>query len=144
MSWDAFLVRIKGKSIPENTWEAEEIPLGTRKQVIDAILAEFPAARQQSTSEFLYTDGHLSIGFTLKGKSPVREVALEVRGAGDPITPLLHLATSNGWLIMDVSTSEYIDPKKPSKSGYGQYVKMTREALGKKRTTGKPAKGKKK
>jgi hypothetical protein len=51
---------------------------------------------------------------------------LEVRGDGDPITPLLHLATTNGWTILDGSTSEYIDPKKPDRNGYGGYRKLVK------------------
>jgi hypothetical protein len=127
MSWDAFLVRVKGKVDPDNPWEAEEVPLGSRKVVLDAIKSEFPDLEQQSNSEFLFTDGHdLSIDFKLIGGSPVKQVMLEVRGQGDPLTPLLRLATSNGWLILDVSTSDYIDPKKPSRSGYGGYRKMVK------------------
>jgi hypothetical protein len=50
------------------------------------------------------------------------------------------VTTRNGWLVLDVSTSEYIDPKKPSRNGYGGYRKMVR-AIGAKKA---PAKGKKK
>ena len=131
MSWDAFLVRIKGKTIPDEPWEAEEISLGTRGQVLDAIKQQFPHLQQQTPSEFLHSDGDLSIGFKLMGRSPVTQVMLEVRGEGDPLTPLLELAARNGWLILDVSTSDYIDPKKPSRSGYGGYRTMVRAITGK-------------
>ena len=70
MSWDAFLCGIKG-DIPEEPWDAEELPLGTRGKVLDAIKAQFPGLEQQSNSEFLHTDGDLSIGFRLLGRSPV-------------------------------------------------------------------------
>ena len=126
MSWDAFLCRIKGNSIPDEAWEAEELPLGTRGKVLDAIKAQFPDLEQQSSSEFLHTDGDLSIEFRLMGRSPVTQVMLEVRGEGDPITPLLELANRNGWIVFDVSTSDYIDPKKPSRNGYGGYRTMRR------------------
>ena len=142
MSWDAFLVRIKGNTIPDEPWEAEELPLGTRGQVLEAIKQQFPDLQQQTSSEFLHTDGDLSIGFKLMGRSPVTQVMLEVRGAGDPLTPLLELTTRHGWLIFDVSTSDYIDPKKPSKSGYGGYRKMVRAITGKPKQKKKPTKPK--
>ena len=140
MSWDAFLCRIKGSTIPAESWEAEELPLATRGKVLDAIKQQFPDLRQQSNSEFLHTAGDLSIEFKLMGRSPVTQVMLEVRGEGDPITPLLALATRNDWLIFDVSTSDYIDPKKPARNGYGGYRKIVRSITGRK----KPSKGKKK
>ena len=93
MSWDAFLARVKGKIDPDNPWEAEEVPLGSRKVVLDAIKSEFPDLEQQSNSAFLYTDGQdLSIEFKLMGGGrggPIKQVMLEVRGQGDPLTPLL-------------------------------------------------------
>ena len=135
MSWDAFLVRIKGNTIPDEPWEVEELPLGTRGKVLDAIKQQFPDLRQQSNSEFLHTDGDLSIEFRLMGRSPVTQVMLEVRGEGDPITPLLELATCNGWLIFDVSTSAYIDPRKPARNGYGGYRNMLRRITGTKKPT---------
>src|SRR5688572_28841063 len=133
MSWDAFLCRIKGDSIPEESWEAEELPLGTRGKVLDAIKQQFPGLQQQSNSEFLHTDGDLSIDFRLMGRSPVTQVMLEVRGEGDPITPLLELASRNGWLVFDVSTGAYIDPKKPARNGYGGYRKMVRAMTARKK-----------
>ena len=130
MSWDAFLLRTKGPVDPDNPWAAEEVPLGSRKLVLDVIKSVFPELQQESASEFLHTDGDLSIQFKLMGRGPIDQVSLEVRGDGDPITPLLQLATSNGWLIFDVSSSEYIDPKKPSRSGYGGYRKMLKQITG--------------
>jgi hypothetical protein len=73
------------------------------------------------------------------GRSPVTQVMLEVRGQGDPITPLLELAARNGWVVFDVSTSDYIDPNKPSRNGYGGYRKLVRAITAKKRPT-KPKK----
>jgi hypothetical protein len=139
MSWDAFLCRIKGDVIPEESWDAEELPLGTRGKVLDAIRQQFPNLKQQSNAEFLHTDGDLSIEFRLMGRSPVTQVMLEVRGQGDPITPLLELAARNGWVVFDVSTSDYIDPNKPSRNGYGGYRKLVRAITAKKRPT-KPKK----
>jgi hypothetical protein len=138
MSWDAFLVRIKGNKLGA-IGEVEELPLGPRKDVLAAITAEFPTAARQTPSQLLYSDGDLSIELNLVGRNPVDMVMLEVRGAGDPITPLLRLAVTNGWAILDGSTSEYIDPKKPSRNGYGGYRRMVKGAGG----AAKEAKGRK-
>jgi len=135
MSWDALLVRVKGGDDAVEIWEAEEVPLGSRKAVLDAIKTEFPAIEQQSRSEFTFIDGDLSIEFKLMGRGPIAQVMLEVRGQGDPLTPLLRLATTNGWRVFDISTSAYINPKKPrASSGYGEYRKAVKRIATPKRS----------
>jgi hypothetical protein len=124
MSWDAVLVRTKGK--PGPAWEAEEVPLGKRADVLAAIMAVFPSATRDTRTQLFYRDGDLSIEFHFQGKNPVDSILLEVRGEGDPITPLLDLAARNGWALLDCSTSEFIDPKNPSDNGYGGYRKLVK------------------
>ena len=125
MSWDAVLLHISGAVRPlEDVNDEDYLPLGRRKDVLAAITMSFPSAARQSPSELLYRDGDLSIEFKLEGRDPVDSVLIEVRGAGDPITPLLDLATRNGWVVLDASTSEFIDPDDPSGEGYGGYRRL--------------------
>ena len=127
MSWDAVLLRIKGKLRPiEELDDADYLPLGKRKDVLAAIAAAFPAAEWDSPGQLIYSRGDLSIEFNPNGKSAVDSVIVEVRGDGDPITPLLDLAKSNGWAVLDASTSEFIDPDQPSDEGYGGYRQLLR------------------
>jgi hypothetical protein len=53
-------------------------------------------------------------------------------GEGDPVTPLMALATGNGWSVLDISTSEFIDPERSGENGYGGYRKMVGGTRGKK------------
>src|SRR5688500_7033694 len=98
MSWDAVLLRVgEGVSSVEEMGE-EELPLGKRKEVLDAIRAAFPGVEAQTAARLLYRAGDLSMEFVLQGKGSVDSVTVEVRGEGDPVTPLLELATRNGWV----------------------------------------------
>ena len=121
MSWDAVLLRTKGK--PTSIEEMEELPLGKRADVLAAIRAEFPTVKTQG-SQLIYSDGELSIEFVFQGRNPVESVMLEVHGAGDPITPVLRLATANGWVVLDLSSSELLDPAKPDDNAFGGYRKL--------------------
>ena len=127
MSWDAVLLRIKGplRAI-EEVEDEDYLPLGKRKDVITAISTTFPASKRQTPTQLLYRDGDLSISFALQGRDPVDSVLLEVRGEGDPITPLMELATRNAWVVLDASTSEFLDPNGPSADGYGGYRRLVK------------------
>ena len=124
MSWDAVLLRTKDDA--GEPWEAEELPLGKRADVLKAIMDVFPSAGWDNPTQLFYRDGDLSIEFRFQGKNPVDSVLLEVRGEGDPIAPLLDLAARNGWQVLDCSTSEFIDPKNPSDTGFDGYRKLVR------------------
>jgi hypothetical protein len=129
MSWDAVLLRV-GPGVRSFLETDEELPLGRRKEVVEAILAVFPTCARESPTRLLYEAGDLSMEFALHGGSPVGSVTVEVRGEGDPVSPLLELATRNGWVVLDVSMSEFIDPAKPGKNGYGGYRRMVRGIRG--------------
>ena len=122
MSWDAVLLKVRGKFRPvEEVDEADYLPLGKRKDVLAAIRSAFPAAKRGGPARLLCVDGDLSIEFTPTGGDTVDSVLLEVRGEGDPITPLVGLAKQNKWVLLDASTSAFIDPANPSAEGYEGY-----------------------
>ncbi|MEA2734303.1 MAG: hypothetical protein QOE14_754 [Humisphaera sp.] len=127
MSWDAILLRIKGKPRPiEEVDDDQYLPLGSRKDVLAAIMVAFPEAKWETPTQLFHHDGDVSIEFVLQGRNPVDSVTLEVRGEGDPITPILKLAKSNRWVVLDTSTSEFMDPGDPSPEGYEGYRKLVR------------------
>jgi hypothetical protein len=126
MSWDAVLLRVgEGVASVEEMGE-EALPLGKRKEVIDAIRSVFPGVETRTAARLLYRAGDLSMEFVLQGKRSVDSVTVEVRGEGDPVTPLLQLAEGNGWVVLDGSTSEFIDPERPGENGFEGYRKMVR------------------
>jgi hypothetical protein len=119
------LLRVEGvaRSIEDM---GDELPLGTRKDVLGAIRAVFPTAAGETPTQLIFREGDLSIEFALHGRNPVNTVTVEVRGEGDPVSPLMELARRNGWVVLDVSTSEFIDPEDPSDEGYGGYRKLAK------------------
>lgn len=127
MSWDAVILRIRGPlRRVEELDDADYLPLGSRRDVVAAITAAFPAAEWEGATHLLYRRGNLSIEFAPEGHETVDSVMVEVRGEGDPITPLLGLVTRNGWVLLDTSTSKFIDPANPSEEGYAGYRRLLR------------------
>ena len=121
----------------EEVDDEDYLPLGKRKDVVTAIEATFPGIEREGPSDLLYRDGDLSIGFGLEGRDPVDSVMLEVRGEGDPITPLLELATRRGWVVLDASTSEFLDPDNPAPEGYEGYRKLAKGVRAKGKSKGR-------
>lgn len=119
MSWDVAIVKIKGpfRTIAE-VEEADYVPLGRPAAVRKAIRAAFPEAEWSSTDGAVYCGEGFEIEFDLEGVTSANTVVLHVHGTGDPIRPLLKLAKDNGWLAVDCSTGEFIDPQNPSYDGW--------------------------
>jgi hypothetical protein len=55
---------------------------------------------------------------------------LNVRGTGDPISSILKLTEANGWVAVDCSTSEFIDPANPSYEGWEGFQAFRDKAIG--------------
>jgi hypothetical protein len=141
MSWDVAIVKIRGEFRPLEEVEADDyLPLGKLSTVQEAIKKAFPTAEWYGPTEAVYSADEFAIEFGLQEADPLETVILNVRhGNGDPIPALLSLAEPNGWLLLDVSTSEFIDPKDPSRAGWEGYQSLV---TGKK--TAKAADAKKK
>src|SRR6266851_6613820 len=65
--------------------------------------------------------GDFEIEFQLRGVESHSAIILHVHGTGDPIPSLLKLTEANGWLAVDCSCGEFINPKKPSYEGWEGY-----------------------
>jgi hypothetical protein len=66
----------------------------------------------------VYVGPGFEIEFDLEGLESSGSVLLHIHGASDPIPLLLRFTESNGWLAVDCSTTELIDPKNPSYEGW--------------------------
>jgi hypothetical protein len=119
MSWDVALVRIRGGFRPiGEVEEADYVSLGDPASVRAAIRAAFPTAEWSGADWAVYYGKDFEIEFALESVEAAHTVLLHVHGTGDPIGPLLKLTESNGWLAVDCSTGEFIDPKNPSYEGW--------------------------
>jgi hypothetical protein len=113
MSWDAVIVRIRGSYRPIADVAADEyLPLGTLESVAAAIRAAFPDAQwDDSTYAHCELDKYTGMTIDLDSVESSNSVHVRVSGPGNPVPDLLSLANANGWVVIDCSSSEFINPR---------------------------------
>jgi hypothetical protein len=123
MSWDAIILRIDGPLRPAaQVAESEYRPLGRPAAVAAAVRAAFPAAEWESPTHARgCLDDYTAISFDLQEVAGYSFVSVSVSGSADPIPSLLGLVRANGWVLLDVQTSEFIDPANPARDGWLGY-----------------------
>lgn len=123
MSWDVAIVKIKGPFRPiAEVEDTDYASIGSHTAVVRAIRAEFPTAKwSKDKTHATFNGGDFSIEFDLSSVEDANTVVLNVRGSGDPIPAILKLTQANGWVAVDCSTSEFIDPANPSHEGWEGY-----------------------
>src|SRR5262245_16172862 len=115
MSWDVALVKIRGDFRPiAEVAAADYLPLGEPEAVRAAIQAAFPSAEWSIPTWAVYLGPGYKIEFSLGGVESAGAVILHVHGTGDPIPALMGLTRANGWLAVDCSSGEFLDPRHPS------------------------------
>jgi hypothetical protein len=126
MSWDAVIVRIRGPIRPIADVSAEDyLPLGTLNSVAAAVRAAFPDAEWDSPSHAHraldeYTGMIIELGHVETSNS----IHLSVSGPGNPVPDLLSLANTNGWVVIDCSSSEFNAPGTTESEGFAGYKTM--------------------
>jgi hypothetical protein len=127
MSWDVAIVRVRGKFRPIEDVEQEDyLPLGNLKDVSAAVRAAFPSAEWSDPTWAVYLHGDFQIEIQLDGVESENTILLQVHGTGDPIPSLLKLTEANGWLAIDCSAGQFINPKKPSYEGWEGFKSLVR------------------
>jgi hypothetical protein len=130
MSWDVALVKIRGEFRPiEDVDNEDYVALGELDDVRQAIGRAFPSAKWSSPTWAVYEGPGFGIEFALDGVESSNSVILHVHGSGDPIPSLLRLTQANGWLAVDCSTGEFIDPNDPSYEGWEGFKSLV-EGIG--------------
>jgi hypothetical protein len=139
MSWDVAIVRVGGefRSI-EDVQQEDYLPLGDLKSVHAAVRAAFPSAEWDTPTWAVYVATNFEIEFALDGVESGNTIILHVHGTGDPIPSLLKLTEANGWLAIDTSTGEFIDPKEPSYEGWEGYKGLVRNINTRRRGPSRP------
>jgi hypothetical protein len=119
MSWDVLVLNYGGRAPQEIDEEPiDSVPLGPAAQVRKRIAAHLPGVDWSDPAWGLYEGEDLSIEFNAGKANSLNSIMLHVRGGGDVIPTLLSFATPNGWLLLDMSTTEFIDPENPSAEGW--------------------------
>lgn len=126
MSWDAVIVRIRGpfRSIADVAAD-DYLPLGTLGSVASAVRAAFPDAQWDSpTYCHRELDKYTAMMIELENVETSNSIHLSVSGPGNPVPNLLALANANGWVVIDCSSSEFIDPQSIESEGFAGYKSM--------------------
>ena len=113
------IVRIRGAIRTLETVSKEDyLPLGDLPSVRSALKNAFPTAEWSSQTCGLYhgVDNGLEFGidFSTDGNESVDNIGLIISGPGDAGPAVMKLTKPNGWLAIDVSAAEFIDPDNPS------------------------------
>ena len=115
MSWDVAIVRIRGKFRPIKEVKGKDyLPLGDLKKVRAAVSTAFPSAEWSNPKWAFYSGPDFSIEIDLEGVKSGNTILMFVHGSGDPIPSILKLTEANGWLAVDCSSGQFIDPTNPS------------------------------
>jgi hypothetical protein len=124
MSWDMAIVKIREGFGPVAEVKSDDyVPLAPLQAVQTAIRNAFPSARWSSPTWVVYSGKDLASGkefaieFSLDGVESPQAISVHAHGPGDPVSSLLSLTKPNGWLIVDCSSGQFIDPENPPQEG---------------------------
>jgi hypothetical protein len=118
MSWDVAIVCIRGEFRPiADVQAADYLPLGDLEYVRAAIRSACPTATWSNPFWAVYGEG-LDVEINLKSVESSHCVLLSFHGDRDPIPWVLALTQPNGWLAVDCSSSEFIDPTNLSRDSW--------------------------
>jgi hypothetical protein len=136
MSWDVMLLNIGDQPRATSTMEEglEPTPLGEAQRVRDSISATEPEVDWRDPEWGVLATSEWSIEFNLGEREPVDSIMLHVRGGGDPVSNILRLCSKYGWSALDLSSGDFIDPERPSNSGWQGFQDFRDRALGHPRT----------
>lgn len=130
MSWDVAIVKIRGDFRPITEVEPDDfLPLGDEAAVEAAINSAFSSTQWCGSTWAVYQGPNFEIEFSLSDMASSNSILLHIHGDGDPIPSLLELTGKNGWLAVDCSTGEFIDPKKPSYEGWEGFKELIRRGV---------------
>lgn len=123
MSWDAVMLKINGPFRPiEEVADEDYLPLGSLESVAERIRAVFPNAEWSSPTWALDYDTGVTID--LEGVESSNSILVSVSGSENPIPHLLALARANDWVVLDCSTTEFLNPDEVSSEGWEGYQSL--------------------
>jgi hypothetical protein len=131
MSWDVmvFHLRDKPKSL-EDLRDDAMLPLGPAVQVRDGVSAVLSGVDWSDRTWGLYGGDGFSIEFNVGDEDPIQNMMLHVRGGGDAVADIMKLVVANGWVALDCSTSEFLDPAAASNEGWTGFQKYRDKIIG--------------
>src|SRR4051812_29134959 len=132
MSWDVMICKFAGTT-PATAEEIDNenmIPLGAAAEVRNRISEILPMVDWSAPSWGILDGDGFSIEFNVGEDDPITDMMLHVRGGGDAVTAIMSFVGRLGWSALDTSTSEFLDPKKPSQEGWKGFQDFRDRAMG--------------
>lgn len=124
ISWDVMIFHLREKpNSLEGLSDAAMLPLGPAAQVRAAVSAVLAGVDWSDHTWGLYGGDGFSIEFNVGKEDPIQNMMLHVRGGGEAIPDIMRLVVANGWVALDCSTSEFLDPTAPSDEGWVGFQK---------------------
>jgi hypothetical protein len=129
MSWDAVILKIQGPFRPiEEVADEDYLPLGSVESVAERIRAAFPGAEWSSPTWATWgLDGNTGVTIDLEGVDSSNSILVSVSGSGNPVPHLLALARTNDWVVLDCSTTEFINADEGSSEGWEGFQSVMSE-----------------
>lgn len=123
MSWDAVILKIQGPFRPiEEVADEDYLPLGSIESVAERIRSAFPGAQWSNPTWATWSlDGDTGVTIDLEGVESSNSILVSVSGSGNPVPHLLAVARANDWVVLDASTTEFINPDEGASEGWEGY-----------------------
>ena len=124
MSWDVVLFNFHGAPPTDLSALPDDYvldPLGPSAAVRHAITQRLPQVDWSDPVWGMYVGSGFTFEFNTGKEDPIMTIMIHVRGGGDAVAALLHLAVPNQWTLFDCSTGEFIDPNQPSQAGWEDF-----------------------
>ena len=119
MSWDVAVFNLQDKPRTLDDLREEMIlPFGPAARVREGISAVLPDVDWSDPTWGIYGGEGFSIEFNVGKDDPIQNMMLHVRGGGDAVADIMKLVVANGWIALDCTTSEFLDPAAPSSEGW--------------------------
>lgn len=111
MSWDVSILKLSRHYEAASEIPSDErlLPLGSRQEVHDAVLAVFPGTDWSDPGWGQWASDFGSIEFNLGKDDPADGMMLHVRAGPQVVPGIVQLCLGKGWQGLDCSSGDFIE-----------------------------------
>jgi len=111
VSWDVFIQHLPASAtrVADIPADFQPLPLGPRRDVMEAIADAFPMVRASDPTWFTIDDPRYTIEIAVSGDDPIDSVTLFIRGDASVVAPVARLIERLGARAIDSWTGEFFD-----------------------------------
>jgi len=123
MSWDILFYAANEPPPPvaqmPGDWKGQ--PLGSLKDVRAKISSSLPTVDWSDPTWGIFEGVGYSYEFNVGKKEPCDSFGVHIRGTGDAVGPLVKLAQSCGWYVLDISQGEWLHHCASEQAGWERF-----------------------